>query len=170
MNTRTKTMKTQIKNLFLLPAVLAGLVLMTASRATAQTFTTLYNFEAAPGYLNTYGAIPDGGVILSGNTLYGTAFYGGSSGYGTVYALNTESTNISLLNVFDGVNDEAYSYAGLLLSGDTLYGTTQGPGTTSGAVFAVNTNGTGFNTFCIFSRRPTPLLEPTATELFRMVY
>ena len=46
------------------------------------------------------------GLILSGNTLYGTAYRGGSSGNGTVFAVNTDGAGLA---------------AGLILSGNTLY-------------------------------------------------
>jgi uncharacterized repeat protein (TIGR03803 family) len=54
-------------------------------------FTTLYNFTATPPspgpFTNSDGASSIGGLILSGNTLYGTAHMGGSSGNGTVFSL-----------------------------------------------------------------------------------
>ena len=37
---------------------------------------------------NSDGANPYAGLILSGNTLYGTARYGGSSGDGTVFSIS----------------------------------------------------------------------------------
>ena len=40
------------------------------------------------------------GLILSGNTLYGTARSGGSSGNGTVFALNTDGTGFTNLHSF----------------------------------------------------------------------
>ena len=40
------------------------------------------------------------GLILSGNTLYGTAYYGGSAGNGTVFALNTNGTGFTTLHTF----------------------------------------------------------------------
>ena len=46
------------------------------------TFTNLYSFSASAGfaYVNSDGAGPIGGLILSGGTLYGTAFGGGTNG------------------------------------------------------------------------------------------
>lgn len=87
-------MKTRIiKNLFLLPVLIAGLGLITlAGRVKAQTFTTLHSFTALSSsvpYSNSDGAIPNGGFILSGNTLYGAMIRGGSAGYGTVFKVNT---------------------------------------------------------------------------------
>ena len=74
-------MKTFIKNLFLLPALIAGLGLIPAGWVTAQTFTNLYSFTATSGssFTNSDGASPVAGLILSDNTLYGTANGGGGS-------------------------------------------------------------------------------------------
>src|SRR5260221_24230 len=111
--------------LFLLPALIAGLGLMPASRVTAQTFTLLHTFTSAsgPNETNSDGANPSGGLILSGSTLYGTAIYGGSSGWGTVFALNTNGTGFTTPYNFTGGNDGANPSAGLILSNNTLYGT-----------------------------------------------
>ena len=53
-------------------------------------FVNLYNFAATlgPRYTNRYGAKPYAELILSGNTLYGAALGGGSSGNGTVFGLS----------------------------------------------------------------------------------
>jgi uncharacterized repeat protein (TIGR03803 family) len=55
-------------------------------------FTTLYRFSAGGAnssgvYTNSDGANPRAGLILAGNTLYGTTSAGGSSGNGTVFSL-----------------------------------------------------------------------------------
>ena len=49
---------------------------------------------------NSDGANPYAGLILSGNTLYGTASDGGSSGNGTVFAVNTDGTGFTNLHSF----------------------------------------------------------------------
>src|SRR5450759_1906199 len=146
-------MKTYVKNLFLLPALIAGLNLIPAGRVTAQTFTNLHSFTATfgPNSTNSDGARPYAGLILSGNTLYGTAYYGGSSGYGTVFAVNTNGTIFTNLHSFN-YSDGAYPQAGLILSGNTLYGTASGGGSSgNGTVFAVSTNGTGFTNLHSFT-------------------
>lgn len=61
-------------------------------------FTSLYSFTAlyaATQTTNSDGAIPQAGVIVSGATVYGTAYYGGSSGDGTVFKL-TPSVSLSI--------------------------------------------------------------------------
>jgi uncharacterized repeat protein (TIGR03803 family) len=153
-------MKNHIKCLFLVPALMAGLGLMLADRATAQTFTPLHIFTTDPSpYTNSDGAHPYDGLILSGNTLYGTTSVGGYSGEGAVFAIipgEMSFTNLysfSAISGFAAVNsDGSVPNGGLILSGDTLYGTAGGGGTNGlGTVFAVNTNGLNFRTLHNFS-------------------
>src|ERR1035437_1639580 len=140
-------MKTYIINLFLLPALIAGLGLIPAGRVTAQTFTTLHSFTLLNNSTNSDGARPYAGLILSGNTLYGTAFQGGSSGNGTVFDVQTNGTGFRNRHSFN-YSDGANPYAGLILSGNTLYGTAVGP---YGTVFKINPNGTGFTNLYNFT-------------------
>ncbi len=114
-------------------------------------FTNLHNFTATSGSSgvsgfgsNSDGANPDAGLVLSGNTLYGTAGYGGSLGDGAVFAINTDGTGFTNLHSFQRHPDGANPYNTLILSGNTLYGTTANSGPGSGTVFALNTNGTDF--------------------------
>lgn len=139
-------MKTRIKNLFLLALRIAALGLILASPVTAQTFTNLHSFTSGSD-----GANSTSDLILSGDTLYGTASAGGSGRNGTVFAINTDGTAFTNLHSFalsDGINP----FAGLILSGNTLYGTaSQGGRTGNGAVFAINTDSTGFATLYSFT-------------------
>jgi uncharacterized repeat protein (TIGR03803 family) len=156
-------MKISLKNLFtrlggapcvawVLPALIAGLGLIPAGRVTAQTFTTLHNFTNGPD-----GANPHGGVILAGNTLYGTASGGGWAHSGTVFAVNTNGTVFTTLHSFTaepyGNYDGSDPVAGLILAGTNLYGTAYSGGSAAnmGTVFAVNTNGTVFTTLHSFT-------------------
>jgi len=53
-------------------------------------FTTLHSFShncQCGGGPNSDGAVPWAGLVLSGNTLYGTTSLGGSSGNGTVFSI-----------------------------------------------------------------------------------
>src|SRR5439155_15998640 len=103
-------------------------------------FTNLHSFSGA-----SEGAYPNAGLILSGNTLYGTASREGSSGGGTVFAVHTDGTGFTTLHNFTGGSDGGDPVAGLILAGNTLYGTTAyGGSEDSGTVFRVNTNATGF--------------------------
>src|SRR6266516_3054849 len=93
---------------FLLPMLMMaslGLMMLTG-QVTAQTFTTLHSFTAPsnPSYpyngTNSDGAIPDAGLILSGNTLFGAASSGGTFGEGTVFRVNTDGTDFTTLYSF----------------------------------------------------------------------
>jgi uncharacterized repeat protein (TIGR03803 family) len=131
----------------LLPGLMIGLSLILAARVTAQTFTTLHRFNGVSD-----GANPYAGLILSGNALFGTSYSGGSSGWGTVFKVNTDGTGFMAIYSFTGASDGANPYAGLVLSGNTLYGTAYGGGASSnGTVFSVNTDGTGFTTLHSFT-------------------
>ena len=114
-------MKTHITNLFLLPALIAGLGLLPAGRLMAQSFTSLHSFTALVPYFtnsdgvfhhNGDGAYPYAGLMQSGNTLYGTASSGGSANVGTVFAVNTDSTGFTNLHTFTGGSDGEWPYAG----------------------------------------------------------
>src|SRR6266705_4175418 len=80
-----------------LPALIAILYLIPAGRVTSQTFTTLHSFTAPDPtyYTNSDGAYPSAPLVLSGNRLYGTTYYSGSSGNGTVFAVNTDGTGFT---------------------------------------------------------------------------
>jgi uncharacterized repeat protein (TIGR03803 family) len=113
----------------------------------------LHNFSAlASGGSNYDGMGPQAGLILSNNVLFGTAIAGGSSGNGTVFALNIDGTDFKVLHNFSGVSEGSEPEASLILLGDTLYGTTPSGGVSgNGTVFAVNTDGTGFTNLYTFS-------------------
>jgi uncharacterized repeat protein (TIGR03803 family) len=130
-------------------------------------FQTLHSFSAAlpPTYaINSDGAFPNGALILSGNTLYGTAYAGGSTSWGTVFAMNTNGGGFRTLHNFTepsgtagvegyGVNSDGTGPAAvLLLSSNTLYGTTTAGGSSgNGTVFKLNVDGGGFETLHSFT-------------------
>ena len=91
------------------------------------------------------GAQPFSGLTLSGDMLYGTTSQGGHFLGGTVFKVRTNGTGFAVLKEFSGVTDGADPYVALTLSGSVLYGTTTAGGSTSsGTVFKLNTDGTGF--------------------------
>jgi uncharacterized repeat protein (TIGR03803 family) len=138
-------MKTHIKKLFFLPALIVALDLTLTGRATAQTFTNLHRFTGSDGSgPNT--------VILSGNTLYATTFHGGRSNNGTVFAVNTDGSGYTNLYNFTGGKDGGDPRSVLILSGSTLYGTAQSDGSKGGGtVFAISTNSIGFTNLYNFT-------------------
>jgi uncharacterized repeat protein (TIGR03803 family) len=125
------------------PLDVTGLGVITVTNIPNPAFRTLYTFTPA------FGSVPNGGLVLSGNTLYGTTWYGGSAGDGTVFAVNTDGAGFTNLYSFIGGS----LASGVILSGSTLYGTTQYGGNRGGGgtVFAINTNGTGFTNLLNFN-------------------
>jgi uncharacterized repeat protein (TIGR03803 family) len=116
-------------------------------------FTNMHSFTA-PGFnaINGDGINPLAGLALSGNRLYGTASQGGTNGGGTVFSINTDGSHFTNLYNFTGGNDGGFPSAGLVLSGNTLYGTTANGGTNgNGALFAINTDGSDFTNLYSFS-------------------
>jgi uncharacterized repeat protein (TIGR03803 family) len=88
--------------------------------------------------------LPFAGLILdkAGN-LYGTTAYGGASGLGTVFKLDT-SGNETVLHGFTGTGgDGANPYAGLIMDkAGNLYGTTgYGGASGAGTVIKLDTSG-----------------------------
>lgn len=133
---------------WVLPALIAAFGLMPADRVSAQSFRPLYSFGALPGG----GFQPNADLILSGNVLYGTTFQGGSWGFGTVFAVTTDGSGFTNLYSFTNGGDGANPYAGLVLSGNTLYGTAEFGGSSNfGTVFAFSTDGTGFTNLHSFT-------------------
>lgn len=100
---------------------------------------------------NSDGATPLGGVILDGNTLYGTASMGGLHGMGTLFSLTTNGSNFTVLKQFSGPDGKA-PYAELLMVSNVLYGTTAAGGDFGkGTVFQINPDGSGFNVLHSFN-------------------
>ena len=95
-------------------------------------FTNLWQFTGG-----TDGAQPLCDLLLAGNVLYGTTSTNGYFGYGTVFAINTDGTGFTNLWHFTGGSDGGTPYAGLVMSGNTLYGTTTTGGSNAGGIFAL---------------------------------
>jgi uncharacterized repeat protein (TIGR03803 family) len=117
--------------------------------------TNLYNFSAAAQGVpstNSDGAYPAGGLVLSGNTLYGMANGGGIVGWGNVFALKTNGSGFTNLHNFNNTDGEN-PWASLILSGTTLYGTTPAGGSVHcGNIFSISTNGTDITTLHEFTQ------------------
>ena len=96
-----------------------------------------YSFEGS----GRYGGNPLGGVTLVNGKFYGTTPGGGNYGAGVAYKIRTNSPIPieQILHGFGNGNDGAQPLAGLIASGDRLYGTTSGGGANGlGTVFVVD--------------------------------
>src|SRR5207237_1271378 len=117
-------------------------------------FRTLYSFTPSPRPgTNSDGRGPFAGLVLSGNTLYGTASFGGMWGDCRVLALHTDRSGFTTLHNLAG-GDGSSPYARLLLSGNTLYGTAVNSGISGG-------EGTVFS----LSFRPQLAIVPSGTNV-----
>ena len=137
--------------------------------SNGSNFLTLHNFGLGPSgnvtgpYTNNDGLEPQSTLLLSGNTLYGTASEGGTYGTGTVFAMSTNGSSFTVLHTFGALvlntntstlTNDGYAPQGaaLILYGNTLYGTTSAGGTNdAGTVFSLNINGSNYMVLHSFS-------------------
>jgi uncharacterized repeat protein (TIGR03803 family) len=112
--------------------------------ATNGALTTLYSFSNGSDGANPYAGLTQG----ADGELYGTTFFGGASGYGTVFKITTNGT-LTPLASFGGTNGANPQAALLLASDGNFYGTTESGGAYTnkygsgyGTVFKLTTNGT----------------------------
>jgi uncharacterized repeat protein (TIGR03803 family) len=89
-------------------------------------FTNLYNFTATDGYGNNNdGAAPVGGLILSGNALYGTTHNGGIAHQGTVFSISFPLPQLRIIYSSTYIiltwptNVLGFNYAGFTLQSTT---------------------------------------------------
>jgi uncharacterized repeat protein (TIGR03803 family) len=139
-------------------AAASGTVFKVGTNGTG--FSLLHSFTSG---LND-GDTPNGGLTLSGSTLYGMTQGGGSAGNtGTVFRLNADGTGFGLLHRFTGTATDGRGPLGsLALSGPALLGMTPQGGTANlGTVFQLNADGTGFGLVHSFTASPADGRFPT---------
>jgi uncharacterized repeat protein (TIGR03803 family) len=96
-------------------------------------YSLLHSFNPDSGE----GKLPEGELVMAGNTLYGTTLGSGPSLSGTIFSVNTDASSFTILHRFppniDGTNsDGAQPYDAPVLSGNVLYGTTMVGGVIGG--------------------------------------
>jgi uncharacterized repeat protein (TIGR03803 family) len=113
----------------------------------SNTITTLASFNG------TNGANPHGGLVLdSQGNLYGTTFYGGAAGVGTVFEIAKGSNTITTLASFNLASGEFPDGGVVLDSQGNLYGTTQNGGAYGvGTVFEVAKGSNTITTLASFN-------------------
>jgi len=98
--------------------------------------TVLYSFTGGAD-----GSLPYTGLVMdAAGNLYGTTRFGGSSGGGTVFEVNPETQQETVLHSFSGQPDGAEPFSGLILDkSGNLYGATFAGGSANdGTVYKVN--------------------------------
>jgi uncharacterized repeat protein (TIGR03803 family) len=87
-------------------------------------FSLLHSFSGDPDGVNPLAPV----VVDSEGNVYGTTFYGGTTGYGSIFKIDTAGT-LTILHSFDNSPDGGNPMGGLILdSAGNLYGTTSSGG------------------------------------------
>ncbi len=135
------------------------------SSATAMLILNSTVYSILHTFTGTEGAFPHAGLLLSGQTLYGTAGEGGPYGNnGTVFKLKTDGSGFTGIKALAGGNEGTGPSGAIALSGATLYGTAyMGGAYNYGVVYRLNTNGSGYTVLRSFS---TSDAEPAGVTLF----
>jgi uncharacterized repeat protein (TIGR03803 family) len=107
-------------------------------------------------------------LVVSGGAIYGMTPVGGAAGLGAVFRMNTDGTGFTVLHSFVATTGDGYNPAGgLTLIGNTLYGMTHVGGSQGiGAIFRINTDGTGYSLVRSFVGSPTDGAEPVGTLFY----
>src|SRR5262249_2211907 len=125
--------------------LLSAAVSVAMISAQAQTYTNLHAFTAPTfntsvgAATNVDGMFPNGGLVLSSNTVYGTTWEAGANGNGTLYSVQTDGSHFTTVHTFSAPyvtplnftnRDGAKPQQTLALQSNVLYGTTSqgGPG------------------------------------------
>lgn len=117
------------------------------------TFTMLHDFTG-----NSDGAYPYGGLLLaSDGNLYGLNIGGGTSVYGTAYALGTDGSNFQVIHNFTGGTDGGNAYSELVQYSDgNLYGFANSGGANGlGVFFQIIPNGVSSTLKTLYSFKAT---------------
>jgi len=114
-------------------------------------YSLLYQFGASSGD----GVSPNEPLVI-GATIFGTTSSGGADGVGTVYRVDTNGANYTVLRQFSlSGSDPQTPRAALVRSGSTLYGTSYSGGASgAGTVFKMDTNGANFAILHSFTNNP----------------
>ncbi|HLV79192.1 MAG TPA: choice-of-anchor tandem repeat GloVer-containing protein, partial [Chthonomonadaceae bacterium] len=123
-------------------ALFGALALLCLPLAGAQASDTILK-DFSTSYTN--GAYPIGQLVFTGGSFYGVTQYG-VSGNGDIFKMSATGAVTILHELNNGNGDGYYPNAGMVLIGSKLYGTTLygGPSGSTGVLFSINTNGTGY--------------------------
>jgi len=148
-----------------------------ATKTNGSGYVDLFDFNG------TNGSNPQGSLTLSvtGDTLFGMTYYGGASGQGNIFSIQTNGNNFNNMVSFSGTGSYPGSYPmgslTLSVTGDSLFGMAQSGGRfDDGIVFAVKTDGSGYDTLISFdgvngySPQGSLTLSPNGNVLFGMTF
>ncbi len=127
------------------------------------------------------GSGPYSGLIEGTNgVLYGTTYFGGTNGAGTIFCLNKDGGSYAVLNQFNTNGADGQNPRSELMQGSdgALYGTTYAGGISNlGTVFTLNLDGSGYSVLKSFtgasgdgSKPYAGLVEGTNGALYGTTY
>ena len=112
---------------------------------TGSGFSVLHSF----GSETNEGYAPLGSLALSGTTLYGMTSRGGAKSFGTIFKMDTNGDNCTILHSFPDRNvtiDGYTPYGSLIVWGNTLFGmASNGGGTRDGVLFQIGADGRNYS-------------------------
>jgi uncharacterized repeat protein (TIGR03803 family) len=125
-------------------------------------YSVLHTFSAVNGSSQTNfdGAVPSSDLILSGTNIYGGTLHGGTFGEGTIFSMDTNGGNFTVLHAFSAASGTPLTNADgvevslgpLLLAGGKLFGATENGGLDgSGTIYSLDTTGSNFCVLHTFS-------------------
>ncbi len=128
-------------------------------------YTILHHF----GLQTDDGTLSLGGLVSDSTRLYGTNAFGGINYYGTIFSVNTDGSDYTILHSFSAFTGDGMSpVASLISNGSRLYGTTIFGGVSGyygGVLFALNNDGTGYTILHDFSSQTGDGAGPWCTLL-----
>lgn len=96
------------------------------------------------------GSIPQSGLVLAGNALYGSTFSGGANDNGTIFSMQADGSGFAVRHPVFGPVD-GLEPARMTFADGALFGTTmQGGANSGGTVFSASLDGSSFNTVYAF--------------------
>ena len=135
-------------------------------------FTVLHTFSPrlAGSLTNQDGISPSGPLLFVNNKLYGATAWGGSSGWGTIFSMDSNGSNFITLHVFGAGGTFIVPWGPLQFSQGRIYGGTA-YGDFLGAIFSCKPDGSDFVVLRNFPRwSTTPGLLLTNNSLFGITY
>ena len=107
-------------------------------------------FTLVKSFGSGYGITPVARLLEAGGKLYGVT-YGGTGG-SAVYRINPDGSGYTSFHSTPNATDGGGAVGELVICSNTLYGTTTGGGSNGvGTIFAINTDGSGYEVLHSFS-------------------